>query len=79
MTLDQDLAALKERFGARWGIWYVPLALGGQTWCANPWSKQDDRRNVLHADRPEHLSEYIAEAEAEEGTPPDNPSRPGGL
>jgi hypothetical protein len=62
VTLDQALADLRRRF-PQWEIWYVPRAFGGQTWCANPWAKKDDRRNVLHADTPEHLAEYITAAE----------------
>jgi hypothetical protein len=63
---DQALAELRAKYGARWEIWYVPHSVQrGGTWCANPWSKKDDRRNVLHADKPEHLAGYIADAEAE--------------
>jgi hypothetical protein len=32
-----------------------------------PLGEKDDRRNVLHADKPEHLAKYIAAAEAEVG------------
>lgn len=63
MTADEELTALKARYGARWEIWVVYNVTGPPTWCANPWAKKDDRRDVLHADRPEHLGEYIAEAE----------------
>jgi hypothetical protein len=66
VTPDEHLAALKERYGERWEIWVVHNAVGPPTWCANPWSKKDDRRNVLHADRPEHLAEYIAEYRADD-------------
>jgi hypothetical protein len=63
-SIDNDLAALRERFPT-WQIWYVPHAVDGSlTWCANPRAKQDDRRNVLHADSPGHLADYIAEAQA---------------
>jgi hypothetical protein len=63
---DQALADLRARYGARWQVWYVPHALDGSvTWCAHPWSKKDDRRGVLHADKPEHLAEYITEAETQ--------------
>ncbi len=47
---NEALAALKERWGARWQIWFVPLALGGMTWCAR--RHGDELVNVLHADRP---------------------------
>jgi hypothetical protein len=63
VTPDEQLAALQEQFPG-WEIWYVPRAVQpGLTWCANPWAKKDDRRNVLHAGTPAHLAEYIAEAE----------------
>jgi hypothetical protein len=57
---DARLAELRRQFPL-WEVWFVRLALGGVTWCANPWAKKDDRRNVLHADTAEHLAEYIAE------------------
>ena len=62
MTVDEHLAALRAEF-PKWEIWVVYNAVGPPTWCANPWAKKDDRRNVLHADKPGHLAEYISEAE----------------
>jgi hypothetical protein len=62
-TADEALAVLREQWGERWNIWVVPLALGGERWCAR--RHGDELRNVLHADRPEHLAEYMCEAEAE--------------
>jgi hypothetical protein len=60
---DAQLAELRRRFPP-WEVWYVPSAVRkGGTWCANPWAKKDDRRNVLHADSADHLAEYICEAE----------------
>ncbi len=67
MSTEEALADLKARYGDRWEIWIVHNVVGPPTWCANPRAKKDDRRNVLHAGRPEHLAEYIAEAEAEAG------------
>jgi hypothetical protein len=59
-TSDELLAALRERWSARWEIWYVPLALGGLTWCAR---RHDNHRRLLHAYTPGELEEYLAEAE----------------
>jgi hypothetical protein len=54
---DDQAAALRAKYGERWKIWYVPLALGGCTWCAR--IHGDDLRNVVHADTAEHLDEHI--------------------
>ncbi len=56
----EDLAALKARWGARWEVWYVPLWLGGITWCAR---LHDNHRRLLHGHTPQELGEYLAEAE----------------
>jgi hypothetical protein len=56
-AVDDQAAALRAKHGDRWKIWYVPLALGGYTWCAR--LHGDDLRNVLHADTGEHLAEHI--------------------
>jgi len=56
-TTDGQAAALRAKHGERWKIWYVPLALGGYTWCARILG--DDLRNVIHADTAEHLDEHI--------------------
>ncbi len=61
MTTEEALAALRARWGQRWQIWYVPLAVGGATWCARRHGELV--RNVIHADTPDHLSEYLTEAE----------------
>lgn len=61
-TRDQALAALREQWGERWEIWVVPLALGGNTWCARR-RDDPDLRHVLNAHEPNHLAEYITEAE----------------
>ncbi len=39
------------------------IALGGERWCAR--RHGDPLRDVIHADTPGHLAEYITEAEAE--------------
>jgi hypothetical protein len=62
-TVDEALAALREHWCGQWEVWVVPLALGGERWCAR--RHGDPLPDVLHADIPEHLAEYIAEAEAE--------------
>jgi hypothetical protein len=62
-TLEEALAALREQWGERWEVWVVRLALGGERWCAR--RHGGELRNVLHADTPGHLAEYITEAEAE--------------
>ena len=64
MSLDEQRAALQQEF-PDWEIWYVPLALGGTTWCANPWAKVDNRRNVLHADTADRLAVEITNYQAE--------------
>ena len=56
-TTDGQAAALRAKHGERWKIWYVPLALGGYTWCAR--IHGDDLRNVIHADTAGHLDEHI--------------------
>src|SRR5579863_1313108 len=56
-AVADQATALRERHGERWKIWYVPLALGGYTWCAR--IHGDNLRNVLHADTAEHLDEHI--------------------
>jgi hypothetical protein len=54
---EDQAAALRAKYGERWKIWYVPLALGGYTWCAR--IHGDDLRNVVHADTAEYLDEHI--------------------
>lgn len=62
-TVHEALAALQERWGSTHLIWYVPMALGGYTWCARRHGAP--LRDVIHADSAEHLAEYIIEAEAD--------------
>ena len=65
-TVDEALAALRKHWGSEWEVWVVPLALGGERWCARRYG--DPLLNVLHADIPEHLAEYITEAGSEAGS-----------
>jgi hypothetical protein len=58
--MDKALATLRAQWGQRWQIWYVPLAVGGATWCTR--RHADHVRNVIHVDTPEHLSEYLADS-----------------
>ena len=61
---DKALAAFREHWGERWEVWYVPHALDGSvTWYARRYG--DKLPNVIHADTAAHLSEYMAEAEAD--------------
>ncbi len=63
-TVSEALTALREQWGQRWQLWHVPHAMDGSvTWCAR--RHGDELRNVIHADTAEHLSEYLAEAEAD--------------
>ena len=59
--MDEALADLQRRFPG-WEIWYVPLAIGGATWCARP---QGETKPVLNAHRAEYLAEYLSQIEAE--------------
>ena len=65
---DEALAALREQWGTLWQLWYVPNALDGSvTWCAR--RHGDGLRNVIHAYRPDHLADHMAEAEADSKWP----------
>jgi hypothetical protein len=57
--MDEALAALHAQWGQRWQIWYVPLAAGGAIWCAR--RHGDAVRNVIQADTPDRLSEYLTD------------------
>ena len=57
-AVDDQAAALREKHGEKWAIWFVPHALDGSyTWCAR--LHGDDIRNVVQADSAEHLDEHI--------------------
>ncbi len=61
---DKALAALRQHWGERWEVWYVPHALDGSViWCAR--RHGDQLPNVIRADTAEHLSEYMTESEAD--------------
>jgi hypothetical protein len=65
VTVEEDLAQLRAKFGARWEFWIVPLAIEkGYIWCAR---LHDNHRKVLNARQPDHLAEYVADADAEQG------------
>jgi hypothetical protein len=64
---DTQLTGLRERFPG-WQIWYIRPAVSKKClWSANPWSKQEDRRGVLHADSAEDLVRIITKAQEQEG------------
>ena len=67
LSLRQQQAQLQARY-PDWEIWYVPLVLGEIRWCARRHGEPDLTR-VLHAWRPDHLGEYIEDAEAEMDVP----------
>jgi len=57
-VLEAERAVLPKNHPG-WRIWFVPNALDGTvTWCAQ-------REPLLHADTPEHLAEYMVEADAD--------------
>lgn len=58
---EQQLEILRKTYADRWHIWVVHRYVGGTLWCAKPAGASIA---LLHADQPEHLVEYIAEAEA---------------
>ncbi len=57
---DQQLAILRPNY-PHWDLWYVPLFVGGVTWCAKP---KGAPIATINADSPEHLIEAIREQEA---------------
>lgn len=58
----QQLSILRRNYAGRWDIWVVHRYIGGPLWCAKP---KGASIALLHADQPEHLVEYIGEAEAQ--------------
>jgi hypothetical protein len=70
MPPDRALAALRDRFGERRQLWYLPHAIEpGQTWCALRRTEQDDRTLVRHANSADELAWDIELAEREEAHP----------
>ena len=62
---EAEVAELRKQFPL-WEIWFVAWSTRkGGTFCANPWAKKEDRTGVLHADKAEHLGDYMREYEAE--------------
>ena len=62
---EAEVADLRKQFPL-WEIWFVAWSTRkGGTFCANPWAKKEDRTGVLHADKAEHLADYMREHEAE--------------
>ena len=46
-----------EAVWPEWHVWYVPLAIGGMTWCAH---RRDDERHVINAGSPGELEALLA-------------------
>ena len=63
MSPRQRQAVLQARF-PDWDTWYVPLALGGFTWCAR---RRDETNllNTLHADSASRLAADIEREQSE--------------
>jgi hypothetical protein len=57
MNHFQAIVAALERDHPDWHVWIVPKAVGGYIWCAY---RRDDERQVLNADSPDELAEYLA-------------------
>ena len=55
---DETVAKLEADW-PDWQIWVVFRAIGGITWCARRW---DNERQVLNADSPDELAEFLHEA-----------------
>jgi hypothetical protein len=60
-TRAEALTALRAQWDAEYEIWFVPLSTGGERWCARRHGAP--LLDVTHADSPEHLAEYLADAE----------------
>lgn len=59
---EEQLATLRENYVGRWDLWIVHrYQPRGVIWCAKPAGASIA---LLHADKPEDLVEYIAEAES---------------
>jgi hypothetical protein len=64
---NYEAIARLEREHPGWQIWVVPRVYGGPVWCARPHGAPVAQ---LHADTPEHLSEYITEWQQGSGDAP---------
>jgi hypothetical protein len=61
VTLDEEIEQLRERWGARWQIWYVPQITRKEVvYCAK---RLNGQGKVLNAYKAAHLEEYLTEAE----------------
>jgi hypothetical protein len=61
---EQQLEILKPNYAGQWDLWIVHrYRPPGVIWCAKP---AGTALGLLHADTPEHLIEYIAEAEGDD-------------
>jgi len=58
---DSTCTLLRQQYAGRWDIWYVPLYVGGATWCAKPAGAPVA---TINTDSPERLIEAMREAEA---------------
>lgn len=63
MSPRQRQALLQSRF-PDWEVWYVPLALGGFTWCARR-RDETNLRNTLTADSASRLAADIEREQAD--------------
>jgi hypothetical protein len=59
---EQQLEILRKNY-PNWDLWVVRRYVGGPLWCAKP---KGASIALLHANEPEHLVGYIAEAEAQD-------------
>jgi hypothetical protein len=55
-----DIIKRLEKAYPGWMCWVVHRVIGGPVWCGKRW---DGTGQAVNADSPEHLSEYIREAE----------------
>ncbi len=60
---DRALARLREAWGERWQVWYVPTVVGPWVWAAK---RLDDHgtASLINVHSPDDLAEALAEAEA---------------
>jgi hypothetical protein len=61
---SRTLAALRERYGDRWQLWYVRCYSSPDVWCGAPTGSDV---STIRAGSPEELVRAINEAEARSG------------
>lgn len=66
MSPDGALAALRERWGSRWEVWYVSTYIKPDRWSARPWRAPIA---TIQERYPADLDAAIAAADAEAGQP----------